>query len=155
MIDCVIVGAGQAGLAASHHLTRLGVEHVVLERGLVGETWRTARWDSFHLNTPNWATQLPGLRPSNAEPDAFAPLAEVVALLAGYAEDIGAPVQRAEVTALRAANGIFELTVVDDGLETRSVVVATGAFQQPFALTPGPEPVAGMLQMPTSAYRNP
>ncbi len=154
MIDCVVVGAGQAGLATSHHLTRLGVEHVVLDRGRVGETWRTGRWDSFHLNTPNWATQLPGLRPTHAEPDAFAPLTEVVELLARYAEDIGAPVQRAEVTSLRAASTSFELTLADDALEARSVVVATGAFQQPAARTPGSEPAAGVLQMHTSAYRN-
>src|SRR4029079_14678440 len=124
------------GLATSHHLTRLGVEHVVLDRSRVGETWRTGRWDSFHLNTPNWATQLPGLRPTHAEPDAFAPLTEVVELLARYAEDIGAPVQRAEVTSLRAASTSFELTLADEALEARSVVVATGAFQQPAARTP-------------------
>ena len=155
MIDCVVVGAGQAGLATSYHLTRLGVEHVVLERGRVGETWRTARWDTFHLNTPNWSTQLPGLAPPTSDPDAFAPLAEVVELLAGYADDIGAPVQRADVTLLRTTRGGFALTVDGDGLEARSVVVATGAFQQPTAAPAGPDAVPGTVQMHTSAYRNP
>ena len=154
MIDCVVVGAGQAGLATSYHLTRLGVEHVVLERGRVGETWRTARWDSFHLNTPNWATLLPGLAPSHADPDAFAPLADVVDLLDRYAEDVDAPVRRARVTALRAASRSFELTLADDVLETRSVVVATGAFQQPTAAPAGPNPPSRVLQMHTAAYRN-
>ena len=60
LVDTVVVGGGQAGLATSHHLARLGVEHVVLERGRVGETWRRERWDGFYLNTPNWTLQLPG-----------------------------------------------------------------------------------------------
>ena len=99
MLDCAVIGAGQAGLATSYHLSRLGVEHVVLERGRVAETWRTARWDSFHLNTPNWCTQLPGLDLSGADPNAFAPLAEIVETFEGYADAIGAPVRTADVEA--------------------------------------------------------
>jgi hypothetical protein len=132
MIDCAVIGAGQAGLATSYHLSRLGVEHVVLERGRVGETWHV-RWDSFHLNTPNWCTQLPGLDLSGMDPDAFAPRAEIVELLAGYAGRIAAPVETAEVTGLRASAGGFELELTDAALAARSVVVATGAFQQPLS----------------------
>jgi len=155
VLDCAVIGAGQAGLATSYHLTRLGVEHVVLERGRVAETWRTARWDSFHLNTPNWCTQLPGLALSDAAPDAFAPLDEVVKTFEGYARDIGAPVRTADVRALRPHGGGFALELVDDTLAVRSVVVATGAFQQPLA-NPAAEDVSqGVLQMHTSAYRNP
>ncbi len=58
----VVVGAGQAGLAVSYYLRSFGIEHVVLERGRVGESWRSARWDSFTLVTPNWMTRLPGHR---------------------------------------------------------------------------------------------
>ncbi|HEU5009225.1 MAG TPA: FAD-dependent monooxygenase, partial [Gaiellaceae bacterium] len=108
MVDCAVVGAGQAGLATSYHLGRLGVDHVVLERGRVAETWRTKRWASFFLNTPDWCTQLPGLEPP-AEPDAFMPLADVVAMFTAYAERIEAPVRSAEVTSLRAAEHGFEL----------------------------------------------
>jgi putative flavoprotein involved in K+ transport len=154
VIDCAVIGAGQAGLATSCHLTRLGVEHVVLERGRVGETWHT-RWDSFHLNTPNWCTQLPGLEVLDSDPDAFAPRAEIVELLAGYADHIGAPVQTAEVTALRAAGDRFELELADDTLAARGVVVATGAFQQPLAIRAVAETPPGLLHMHTSAYRNP
>ena len=107
MIDCAVIGAGQAGLATSYHLSRLGVEHVVLERGRVGETWHV-RWDSFHLNTPNWCTQLPGLDLQDLDPDAFAPRAEIVELLAAYATRIGAPVETAEVTGLRVAADGFD-----------------------------------------------
>ena len=155
MIDCAVIGAGQAGLATSHHLGRLGVEHVVLERGRVGQTWRTARWDSFHLNTPNWCTQLPGLASSDDDPNAFAPLAEMVALLDGYAASIGAPVQTAEVNALRRADSAFALELDGGALEARSVVVATGAFQQALANRASDVLPAGLVQMHTSAYRNP
>jgi putative flavoprotein involved in K+ transport len=155
MVECVVIGAGQAGLATSYHLSRLGVEHVVLERGGVADTWRTARWDSFHLNTPNWCTQLPGLEAAGADPDAFAPLAEVVDLLAGYADRMGAPVQVAEVTALTRTSAGFELTLADDVLAARSVVVATGAFQQPLSDRASDAVPAGTLQLHTSSYRNP
>lgn len=152
MLDCAVIGAGQAGLATSYHLSRLGVEHVVLERGLVAETWRTARWDSFHLNTPNWCTQLPGLE-LDADPDAFAALAEVVDTLTGYADRIGAPVRTAEVRGLGAADGGFALFLAGDELGARSVVVATGAFQRPLAARAPDGVPAGILQLHTSAYR--
>jgi putative flavoprotein involved in K+ transport len=130
------------------------VDHVVFERGRVAETWRTRRWASFFLNTPNWCTQLPGLDPPG-EPDSFAPLADVIATLTGYAERIGAPVRNAEVTSLRASNRGFELELADDRLEARSVVVATGAFQQPTA-KPGAEEVpTGVTYMHTADYNQP
>ena len=154
MVDCAVIGAGQAGLATSYHLSRLGVDHVVLERGCVAETWRTKRWDSFFLNTPNWCTQLPGWDPP-AESYAFMPLADVVAMFTAYAERIEAPVRSAEVTSLRAAEHGFELGLGDDRLEARSVVVATGAFQQPTA-RPGAASVPnGVTYMHTADYRNP
>lgn len=154
MIDCAVIGAGQAGLATSYHLTRLGVEHVVLERGRVGETWRT-RWNSFHLNTPNWCTQLPGLDLPGADPDAFAPLDEVVQTLARYADEIGAPIRTVDVTALGSRGGAFELGLGDDVLAARSVVVATGAFQQPLANRAVDDVPRGVVQLHTSTYRSP
>jgi putative flavoprotein involved in K+ transport len=66
LIDCAVVGAGPAGLATSAALTARGVEHVVLERGRVGESWRTQRWDSFRLNTPGWMNQLLGEQPRDS-----------------------------------------------------------------------------------------
>ena len=154
MIDCAVIGAGQAGLATSYHLSRLGVEHVVLERGRVGETWHV-RWDSFHLNTPNWCTQLPGLDLSDLDPDAFAPRTEIVDLLAGYASHIDAPVETAQVIGLRVGTDGFELDLADDALAARSVVVATGAFQQPLTFRATADTPRGVTEMHTSAYRNP
>ena len=78
----------------------------MLERGRVGQEWRRARWDSFVLNTPNWAQQLPGFAYAGPEPDAFAPLAEVIAYLEDYAASFAAPVREGvSVTALRARPG--------------------------------------------------
>jgi putative flavoprotein involved in K+ transport len=154
VLDCVVIGAGQAGLATSYHLSRLGVDHVVLERGRVAETWRTKRWESFCLNTPNWCTQLPGLNPPG-EPNAFAPLQDVVAMFTGYAERIEAPVRSAEVTSLRATEHGFELTLADDRVDARSVVVATGAFQQPTVKPGGTDGPAGVSFMHTADYGAP
>jgi putative flavoprotein involved in K+ transport len=152
MVDCVVVGAGQAGLASSYHLSSLGIEHIVLERGEVAQTWRVARWDGFHLNTPNWATQLPGLRASDAHPDEFAALGEVIGLLENYALDIDAPVRTGvDVTELRHTVRGFELDVDGDSVQARAVVVATGAFQQPTARVA--EVPSEVLQLHTAAYR--
>jgi putative flavoprotein involved in K+ transport len=74
MTDCVVVGAGPAGLTTSAALTQVGVEHVILERSQAGDTWRTQRWDSFRLNTPGWVNQLLGAQ----ERYPYADRAEVV-----------------------------------------------------------------------------
>jgi glycine/D-amino acid oxidase-like deaminating enzyme len=88
-MDTIVIGAGQAGLSASHLLTQRGREHLVLEAGDVAETWRSRRWDGFYLNTPNWTLQLPGHEYDGDEPDAFLPRAAVVEYLEAYAN--GAP----------------------------------------------------------------
>src|SRR6185436_11349903 len=91
-VRVAVVGAGQAGLAASHELTELGVEHVVLERGRVGQTWRD-RWDSFCLVTPNWTVRLPDGAYDGSDPDGFMLRDEVVAFLERYADGFRAPVR--------------------------------------------------------------
>lgn len=90
--NCVVVGAGQAGLAVSYLLTEAKVPHVVVERGRVGESWRSQRWDSFSLNTPNWSNRLPGMGIDDDDSDGFAPRDEVVSFLERYAASFGAPV---------------------------------------------------------------
>lgn len=156
-IDTVVIGAGHAGLSVSYHLTQHGREHVVLERGRVAETWRSERWDGFYLNTPNWAQRLPGFEYSGDEPDAFAPLAEVIAYLDDYAESFGAPVRTGvEVHALRPdRNGGYVVEADGEALRAANVVVATGSFQRPT-----PRPLADgapgdLLQLHTSEYRAP
>jgi putative flavoprotein involved in K+ transport len=156
VVDTVVIGAGQAGLATSFHLRHLGIEHMVVERGRVAETWRTARWDGFHLNTPNWATRLPGAGSPDVDPDAFAPLAEVIKQLARYAESIAAPLTTGvEVLALRRAGDVYELDTTRDRIRASSVVVATGAFQRP-TVTPLSEQVPrDVTQLHSVDYRRP
>ena len=89
-LEAVIVGGGQADLAASHELSAAGIEHVLLERGQIGETWRRL-WDSFCLVLPNWSVRLPGYPYDGPEPDGFMARDEIVAYLERYAQHFGAP----------------------------------------------------------------
>ena len=92
-IPVVIVGAGHAGLAVSRVLSEQSIEHVVLERGEVANTWRTERWDSLRLLTPNWLTRLPGLAYDGEDPDGFMAVAELVEFIERYADHVDAPVR--------------------------------------------------------------
>ena len=128
----VVIGAGHAGLAMSRRLTDRSIDHVVLERGEVANSWRTQRWPSLRLLTPNWQTRLPGRLYAGDYPDNFMPVAEVVATLTCYARLIGAPIRTATtVRALRAAPDGYEIQAGDDLLRARAVVVATGACTLP------------------------
>src|SRR3954468_9338894 len=103
--DTVIIGAGQAGLALSRLLANAGREHVVLERGLVGERWRSERWDSLSLLTPNWANRLPH-DTAPEDPDAYLSRSDFVAALQRYARSFGAPLrERSTVTAVERTGG--------------------------------------------------
>jgi putative flavoprotein involved in K+ transport len=131
-VSAVVVGAGPAGLAVSRHLTMLGVEHVVLERDVVGATWRAQRWDGFTLVTPLWAVRLPGLLTAEAEADNFLSRAEFVQLLESYASQTHAPVRTGvEVSGLRADDGGYVLTTSEGDWSARAVVVASGAQRRP------------------------
>jgi putative flavoprotein involved in K+ transport len=155
-VETVVVGAGQAGLATSYHLTQRGREHVVLERGRVGETWRSQRWDGFVLNTPNWAQQLPGFHYRGPDPDAFAPLAEVIEYLEDYAEAIGAPVRSGvNVTRVRRDGGRFVVQTTDGPVEADNVVVAAGSYQSPTPTRLVEHVPRSVFRLHTSEYRRP
>src|SRR6476660_8091378 len=77
-VDVAIIGAGQAGLSTSWHLSHAKVDHVVLDAGRIAETWRTRRWDSFRLITPNWAIELPGTAYSRNDPHGYMSRDELV-----------------------------------------------------------------------------
>jgi putative flavoprotein involved in K+ transport len=155
-IETVVIGAGQAGLATSYHLTQRGREHVVLERGRVGETWRSERWDNFVLNTPNWGQQLPGFEYRGPDPDAFAPLAEVIAYLEGYARAIGAPVRSGVAVArVRRSDGRMLVETSEGIIEADNVVVAAGAYQRPTANSRAQAIPTWVFQLHTSEFRHP
>ena len=103
-VHTLVIGAGQAGLAVSRCLTDLSIDHVVLERGRLAERWRSNRWESLHLLTPNWASRLPGWSYRGPDPDGFMSAAELVTYLSDYATSFDAPVQEgATVLALEQA----------------------------------------------------
>jgi len=155
-VETAIVGGGQAGLATSFFLGGLDREHVVLERGRVGETWRSERWDGFFLNTPRWTQRLPGFEYEGDDPDGFAPLVETIGDIEGYARSFAASVREGvTVTALRARDGGYALETSAGDLLASNVVLATGAFQRPTASAPGAESATVELQLHTSAYRSP
>ena len=151
----VVIGAGQAGLAMSRCLADRGLAHVVLERGAVANSWRTQRWESFRLLSPNWQTRLPGHSYRGRDPDGFMTGAEVVGFLQGYAHSFDAPVRTGvDVRRVRPAPGGGWGVETNRGtLTAESVVVATGDLAHP--LVPDVDLPAGIAQLHTSAYRRP
>lgn len=157
-LDTVVVGAGHAGLAVSKLLTDVGRDHVVLDRGRIGERWRTERWDSLHLLTPSWMTRLPGWSYTGPDPDGFLSAAEFVGLLDAYAASFGAPViESARVLSIAATGDDLRRYQVDTTQGTwhaRNVVIATGPHGSPYV----PDSLSGLdgVDVVTSNnYRNP
>jgi putative flavoprotein involved in K+ transport len=132
-VDTVVVGAGHAGLAMSHELTALGVEHVVLDKGAVASRWKNERWDSFCLLTPNWATWLPGWHYTGPDPDGFMVKDQIVEYFEAYARSFGAPVRdRTTVSSVELDGaGRYRVTTDEGVLSARCVVAASGPYQQP------------------------
>jgi putative flavoprotein involved in K+ transport len=145
-VDVVIVGAGQAGLSLSHELAPAGVDHIVLERGRIGETWR-GRWDSFCLVIPNWTVQLPGGPYLGRDPDGFMSKKEIVGHLVGYAQSFQVPVREGvTVTSLEPGENVgFVLRTSQGEMRARDVVLASGGYQKAHR----PQAAA---QLPTSVY---
>jgi putative flavoprotein involved in K+ transport len=161
-VDVAVVGAGQAGLAASHHLMRRGIEHVVLERGRIGETWRTQRWDSFALNTPRWMSRMPGEPRDGIDRDAFLSASAWIACLEASAVRDRLPVR--ERTTVRSiehrADGAFRVVVAgpDGGVEeldARAVIVASGILNVPRIPAFGSSLPREVRQLTAASYRSP
>src|SRR5262252_9934524 len=132
-IETVIVGGGQAGLALSHELQSAGREHVVLERGRTVERWRSERWDSLTLLSPNWMTRLPGQHYNDSDPDGFMSRDEVVHFFEGYARSFGAPVHEGVnvLSVDRTDTGRYFVKTDRGVWRANNVVIATGMFQRP------------------------
>lgn len=157
----IIVGAGQAGLAVSHFLKRNGIEHAVFEQGRIGESWRSQRWDSFTLNSPNWSNVLPGDSYEGERPQGFYSTSEYVASLEHYAVKFQLPVrQYSRVLALERGNGAgtFRVTVSEHGavrsFNSRHVVVASGMLNQKRIPPASGSLPHEILQLHAGEYRN-
>lgn len=154
--DVVVIGGGQAGLAMSRSLTAYGIDHIVLERGRIGERWYSERWNSLHLLTTNALSALPGLPHTDKNPDAFMPASAFASYLERYAQKMAAPVIcGVEVTDVKPAAGGYRISTNSGQWQTRAVVIATGACDIPYrpAMAHTLEP--SIHQMSPADYREP
>jgi putative flavoprotein involved in K+ transport len=128
----VVIGAGHAGLAVSYFLSERSIDHVVVERGEVANTWRTQRWDALRLLTPNWLSRLPGFAYDGDDPDGFMTMREVVEFIDRYASTVNAPVRTGTtVTDVCAVDGGYRVTADGGVWEARTVMLASGGFNLP------------------------
>ncbi|UVM36582.1 NAD(P)/FAD-dependent oxidoreductase [Pseudomonas sp. B21-017] len=156
-IDTLIVGAGQAGVAMSEHLSKLGVPHLVLERSRIAERWRSGRWDSLVANGPAWHDRFPGLEFDDLSPDSFAPKERVADYFEAYAKKFNAPI-RTGVDVKKVERNVgrpgFTIETSEGVIEANRVVAATGPFQRPVIppIAPKDQP---FTQIHSAEYRNP
>jgi len=156
-LDAAVIGAGQAGLAASRSLARAGVEHLVLERGRIGESWRSQRWDSFCLNTPNWSNGLAS-RPFHPDaPHEFGHRDELISYFEQYARQFELPVrEQAAVTALeRRPAGSYTVAIEGEVLQTKTVILATGGMSRPKVPSMARQLPGKIVSLSAGTYRNP
>jgi putative flavoprotein involved in K+ transport len=153
----VIVGGGQAGLSMSYCLKERGLDHIIFEKNQIANAWRSQRWDSFCLVTPNWQCQLPGYPYKGNEPEGFIKKDEIVAYIENYARSFNPPIQEGvEVLNLRRGDrGIFEVTTSIGDYTADQVVVAAGAYHQPKIPKISQRLPEHILQVHSSKYKNP
>jgi putative flavoprotein involved in K+ transport len=157
-VNTIVIGAGQAGLSISYHLTQQNHPHLLLEKDRIGEVWRSQRWDSFGLILPNWTLRLPGHEYDGDEPDGFLARDEIVEYLERYAGKFNPPVRLGiEATSIeldRNGTGFLVRTKAGD-LQSTNVVVTVGSFQKP-KLPPYSRKISSHIhQIHSSQYRNP
>ena len=153
-VTAVVVGAGHCGLAMSRHLAARSIDHVVLERGEVAHSWRTQRWDSLRLLTPNWMTRLPGWEYDGDDPDGYLSAGQVADLVAAYAVESGAPVVTGTtVTSVRPGREGFEVETDRGRWRARTVVLAAGATRSVIPVVARRLP--HLVSLSALQYRNP
>ena len=154
-VETLVIGGGQAGLAMSHHLKRRALSHLVLERGRIGERWRSERWDGLKFQFPNWSVRLPDFPFPHDDPDGFADLGTIVDFIDAYAAFVAPPIRcGVEVTRLSQDGAGFIAETSDGAIAAQNVVVATGPYQRailPDVLRDEPE----LFQVHASRYLNP
>ncbi|HTH04124.1 MAG TPA: NAD(P)-binding domain-containing protein [Vicinamibacterales bacterium] len=155
-MTAVVIGAGHAGLAASRLLTERTIDHVVLERGDVANSWRRERWDSLRLLTPNWQTCLPGQRYAGSDPDGYMAMGELIAFLSQYANRSAVPVRtNTNVTSVTRVDGGYHVTTSNGDLRCRSLVIASGACNLPNVPSVRASIPTTIEQFTPFEYRNP
>ena len=156
VLDTIIIGAGHAGLAVSYCLTERSIDHLVIERGEVANSWRNERWDSLKLLTPNWQSRLPGFCYSGDDPDGFMSMREIIGFLDDYARFCKAPVQTGTtVISLKQNPDGYQVTSDRGQWHCRSVVIASGACNLPSIPKVAEAVPADIQQVTSRKYRNP
>lgn len=151
-----VIGAGQAGLAMSRCLAERSIDHVLLERREVANSWRSERWDSLRLLTPNWMTRLPHFQYAGTDPDGYMPAAEVTDFLSAYGRSFGAPIHtNTAVESVRAQGDHYLIATNQDTYRSNAVVVATGACGTPRIPAIAAELPASIHQLAPIDYKNP
>ena len=155
-ISTLIIGAGQAGLAMSHCLSQRSIEHVLLERGQVANSWRTERWDSLRLLTPNWQSRLPGYTYTGDQPDGYRTMPQTIDLLSGYANQIAAPIDsETTVLSVDTSDRGYHVKTNRGDWTCRTLVMASGACNIaniPACAAELPGDIASLTPL---TYRNP
>jgi putative flavoprotein involved in K+ transport len=155
-VTTVVIGAGHAGLAASHFLSDRSIDHVVLERGEVANSWRRERWDALRLLTPNWQSRLPGLAYESPDPDGYMTMGEVTEFIERFAAVSRAPVRTGtNVTSVRRADGGYQVTTSQGEIGCRAVVVASGACNKPAVPSFAAAVPGSVEQLTPFDYRDP
>jgi putative flavoprotein involved in K+ transport len=154
-VETLVIGGGQAGLAMSHHLKQRGLSHLVLERGRIGERWKSERWDGLKFQFPNWSVRLPDFPFPHDDPDGFADLSAIAGFIDAYAAFVAPPIRcGVNVTRLSQDGANFIAETSQGKIEAKNVVVATGPYQR--AILPDllrDEP--NLFQVHASRYLNP
>jgi len=155
-VTTVIIGAGHAGLAMSRCLAYRAIDHVVLERGEVAHTWRTERWDSLRLLTPNWQSRLPGFGYKGDDPDGYRAIPEVVAFIENYARAIAAPVRtHTTVTSVRRDDAGYRVRTDRGEWHCATLVLASGACNIARAPAFANQVPPSITCLTAQQYRNP
>jgi putative flavoprotein involved in K+ transport len=155
-IDTVVIGGGQAGLAMSRCLSDRSMDHVVLERGRVAERWRSERWDSLRLLTPNWQTRLPGFKYEGSEPDGYMSMPQLVGFFERYAASFAAPLELdTTVLAVEREGTHFRVQTTRGTWLARNVVIATGYSDVPYVPSFARHLSPRIIQIVPTRYRNP
>jgi len=155
-VETLIVGAGQAGLAVSRCLTGQGADHVVVERGRIAERWRSSRWDSLRLLTPNWMSRLPAWSYPGTDPDGYMAAPELVRYLEDYASSFTAPVhENTTVELVEAADGGLRVVTDQGTWLARNVVMATGTENRPYLPSAASGIDPEIHQLTAGRYRGP
>jgi len=155
-VTAVVIGAGHAGLAMSKNLAERSIDHVVLERGEVANTWKTERWDSLRLLTPNWQSQLPGHRYEGDDPDGFMAVPEVVSFIETYASTVSAPVEtHTAVSSVAVDDGGYRVESESGSWSAPAVVIASGGFNVAHVPALAEAVPADVVQLTPTHYRGP